>query len=281
VLANLQRPKLLGQHVDGSLDLFAIAVKGNDRTYDGTGEVTRQRLATRPFSTGINLGWQMTEFQKLVASYQFRFDAFAVDAATAPTFRPPVSTVTNGAGVSWEWKQAGFSFLAGGTSYRRAQWEPWGDPGDYRPADESYLKYTASLSKDYFFGVQKVHLNGAYFGGRDLDRFSAYQFGFFDDNRVHGVPAAGVRFGELGMFRGSYSFNLLDQYRLELFIDRAYGRDPRQAAGWQGLTGIGIGGNIRGPFNTLLRGDVGKSVLPPQYRQPGSLVVQLQILKPL
>ena len=105
--------------------------------------------------------------------------------------------------------------------------------------------------------------------------------GLFDDNRVHGVPSAGVRFGELGMFRGSYSFNLFDQYRLDLFLDQAFGRDPRRAAEWQALTGVGIGGNIRGPFNTLLRGDVGKSFLPSRYRRPGSLVVQLQILKPL
>jgi hypothetical protein len=280
-LVNLQRPKLLGQHVDGSVDLFAIAVKGNDRTYDGTGELTGQRLATRPFSTGVNLGWQMAEFQKLVGSYQFRFDAFSVDEATATTFRPPASTVTHGVGLSWEWKQGGYSVVAGATSYRRARWEPWGDPGDYRPTDQSYLKYSASLSKDYFFGFQKVHLNTAYYGGRDLDRFSAYQFGFFDDNRVHGVPSAGMRFGELGMFRGSYSFNLLDQYRLDLFLDQAFGRDPRLETGWQAVTGIGIGGNIRGPMNTLLRGDVGKSFLPSQYRRPGSLVVQVQILKPL
>jgi hypothetical protein len=280
-LVNLQRPKLIGQHVDGSLDLFAIAVKGNDRTYDGSGELTGQRLTTRPFSTGFNLGWQMAEFQKFVASYQFRFDAFAVDAETSAAFRPPVSTITNGAGLSWEWKQGGYSFLAGGTSYRRARWEPWGDPGDYRPGDQSYLKYSASLSKDYYFGFQKVHLNAAYYGGRDLDRFSAYAFGLFDDNRVHGVPSAGVRFGELAMARGSYSFNLFDQYRFDVFLDRAFGRDPRLTTEWQALTGIGIGGNIRGPHNTLLRADVGKSFLPPQYRQPGSLIVQFQILKPL
>ena len=29
-LLNIQRPKLIGQHIDASLDLFAIAVKGND-----------------------------------------------------------------------------------------------------------------------------------------------------------------------------------------------------------------------------------------------------------
>lgn len=280
-LVNLQRPKLLGPHVDGSLDLFAIAIKGNDRTYDGTGELLGQRLATLPFSTGFNLGWQMTEFQKLVGSYQFRYDAFSADDATAATFRPPVSTITNGVGLSWEWKQGGYSFLVGGTRSQRARWEPWGDPGDYRATDVSYLKYTASLSKDFFSGFQKVHLNAAYYGGRDLDRFSAYQFGLFDDNKVHGVPSSGVRFGELGMFRGAYSFNLFDQYRLELFLDQAFGRDPRRTTGWQAMTGVGIGGNIRGPKNTLLRGDIGKSFLPPQYRQPGSFVAQFQILKPL
>jgi len=280
-LLNIQRPKLIGEHVDASLDLFAIAVKGNDRTYDGTGELTAQRLTTRPFSTGINVGWQYAEFQKLVASYQFRFDAYAVDPATSAAFRAPVSTITNGLGLSWEWKQGGYSFLMGGTSYRRARWEPWGEPGDYRASDQSYLKYSASLSRDYVFGLQKIHLNAAYYGGRDLDRFSAYAFGMFDDNKVHGVPSSGVRFGELGMVRGSYSFNLFDQYRFDVFLDQAVGQDTRLTTGWQALTGIGIGGNIRGPHNTLLRADVGKSFLPPQYRQPGSLIVQFQILKPL
>ena len=37
----------------------------------------------------------------------------------------------------------------------------------------------------------------------DLDRFVQYQFGMFDDTRIHGVPASGVRFGELAMVRGS------------------------------------------------------------------------------
>ena len=280
-IANVQRPKLLGEHLDGSLDLFAIAVKSNDRTYDLNGELTGQRLMTLPFSTGINLGWQVSEFQKIAASYQLRFDAFSKDDLTAASFRPPVSTFTNGLGLSWEWKQGGYSFIAGGTSYRRARWEPWGNAGDYRPTDGEYLKYSVSLSKDLYFGIQKVHLNGAYYGGRDLDRFSAYQFGFYDDNRIHGVPSTGVRFGELAMFRGAYSFNVFDQYRLDLFIDQAIGRDHRLTSDWQAVTGVGLGGNMRGPMNTLLRGEVGKSFLPSQYRQPGSLVVQIQILKPL
>jgi hypothetical protein len=280
-IANVQRPKLLGQHVDGSLDLFAIGVKSNDRTYDLDGELAGQRLTTLPFSTGVNLGWQVSQFQKITASYQFLFNAFSREDGTAPAFRVPVSTVTNGLGLSFEWKQGGYSLVASGTSYSRAKWEPWGEAGDYRPTDRQYLKYSVSLSKDFFFGIQKIHINSAYYGGRDLDRFSAYQSGFYDDNRIHGVPSAGVRFGELAMFRGGYSFNLFDQYRLDLFLDQAYGKDHRLASGWQAVTGVGLGGNMRGPFDTMLRGEVGKSFLPSQYRRPGSLVVQIQILKPL
>ncbi|MEO8678354.1 MAG: sigma-E factor regulatory protein RseB domain-containing protein [Vicinamibacterales bacterium] len=280
-IANVQRPKLIGRHVDGSLDVFAIAVKSNDRTYDLDGELTGQRLMTLPFSTGINLGWQVSPFQKLTANYQFQFNAFSADDLTAPTFRVPMSTITNGLGLSWELKQGGYSLVAGGASYSRLHWEPWGDADDYRSTDQHYVKYSVSLTKDFFFGLQKIHLNSAYYGGRDLDRFSAYQFGFYDDNRIHGVPSTGVRFGELAMFRAGYSFNLFDQYRLDLFLDHAYGRDHRLTTDWQRVTGVGIGGTLRGPMNTLLRGEAGKSFLPSQYRRPGSLVVQIQVLKPL
>ena len=65
-------------------------------------------------------------------------------------------------------------------------------PTRSRPARATYAKYAAHLSKDIFLSTfQKVHLNAAYFGGTRLDRFSRYQFGLFDDTRIHGVP--GVR----------------------------------------------------------------------------------------
>ena len=280
-LVNVQRPKLLGEHVDGSLDLFAIAVKGNDRTYGAGGELVGERLRTLPFSTGINLGWQLAEFHKLVGSYQFRFDGYSTDATTSATFAPPSNTITNGLGLAWEWKRWGYSFMAGGTAFWRASWQSWGAPGDYDPSDRNYLKYTTSLSKDLFFGFQKLHLNAAYYGGHDLDRFTMYQFGFFDDNRIHGVPSSGIRFAQLGMIRGSYSVNIFDQYRLDLFLDQAFGRVPRRSSSWQAVTGVGLGFNVRGPWSTLLRGDFGKSFLPVEYRKPGSVVFQLQILKPL
>ena len=51
---------------------------------------------------------------------------------------------------------------------------------------------------------------------------------------------------------------------------------------WRPLTGIGAAVNLRAPFNTILRADVGKSFLPARYdAQVGSVVFQVMILKPL
>ena len=118
-------------------------------------------------------------------------------------------------------------------------------------------------------------------GGRDLDRFVQYQFGMFDDTRIHGVPASGVRFQELSMARGSYSFNLLDLYRLDLFLEQAWGRDRDVAAAWRGVTGLGAAANFRVRWNMILRAEAGKSFLPSGYRGVGSTTLQILLLKPL
>ena len=281
---NLQRPKLGGTPLDASIDFFAIAVPSSDRLYVGGGERESERLLTWPLTTGLNLGWQYTPFQKLSGQYQFRFDGFARDTTTSESFQVPASTVTNGAGAAWEYRRGGYSVALNGAWYARAGWREFGTIGGRAPAavEPTYAKYTASASRDFYFNIfHKIHLNTAWFGGRDLDRFSKYQFGMFDDTRIHGVPASGVRFEELAVVRGSYSFNIFDQYRLDLFIERAWGRDRQFTDLWQPITGIGTAVNFRAPWNTILRADFGKSFMPERYRGMGSATLQLMLLKPL
>lgn len=280
-LANVQHPKILGPKVDASLDLFAIAVAVNDQVYDPSGERRGERLRDHPFSTGVNLGWQFTSFQKLTASYQFRFDAYSADKLTTPGFTIPVDTVTNGLGLAYEYKRGGYALGGNAFAYQRGSWRSWGTGEGFDPGQRNYQKYSASLSKDFFFGLHKIHLNGAYYGGKHLDRFSMYQFGLFDENRIHGVPSAGVRFGELAMLRTGYSFNLLDLYRVDLFLEQAIGKDPTHDTKWRGVTGLGLGLNLRTPFGTMLRADIGKSLLPALYSGSGSFVAQIMVLKPI
>jgi hypothetical protein len=281
-LGNVQHPKAIGDKIDASVDFFAIAVPVNDQIFGGQGEVRSERLRDIPLSVGINLGYQGTSFQKLLANCQLRFDAYSRDSQTAADFKPPPSTVTIGLGGGYEYRRGGYSLVANGTYYRRGTWRSWGNGEDFSPDQRRYEKFSISLSKDFFFrAVHKVHLNAAYYGGNRLDRFSSYQFGMFDDNRIHGVPSAGVRFSDLAMIRGGYSFNLLDLYRLDLFVDQALGRERLYDDRWRPITGLGLGVNTRFLFGTLFRGEIGKSLLPDLYKGSGSVVAQIMILKPI
>ncbi len=282
---NLQRPKLGSTPLDASIDFFAIAPPTNDRLFDGQQELERERLLTWPLSTSVNIGWQANAFLKLSTQYQFRFDGFVRDRTSDESFVVPSSTTTNGIGGAWEYRRGGYSLVVNGTVFRRSSWREWGPADDLQTSDESrarYAKYSAVLSRDFHIDAfQKIHVDGGVFGGRDLDRFSRYQFGMFDDTRIHGVPASGIRFDELRMVRGSYSFNLFDQYRLDLFLDRAWGRDRPAGSDWHALTGTGVGVNVRAPWNTILRVDFGHSIVPERYRGLGSTTLQVMFLKPL
>jgi hypothetical protein len=284
---NIQRAKIGNTHLDASLDFFAIAAPSSDRLYSADGEAASERVLTWPLSTGFNLGWQATPFQKATLQYQARFDGYVKDRTTADSFDVPSSTVTQGIGGGWEYRRGGYSLLLNGTWFGRAAWRPWGfrqpgEPAASMTSPRTYAKYQAGLSRDFYLSpVQKVHLNGAWFGGRDLDRFAKYQFGLFDDTRIHGVPASGVRYGELAMARGSYSINIFEQYRFDVFLDQAWGRDEPGRGAWQPLSGFGVAVNLRAPFNTIFRADLGKSLLPARYGSLGSTTLQIMFLKPL
>jgi len=286
---NIQRPKLGSTRLDASIDFFAIAAPSSDRVYLAGREAEGERVLTWPLTTGLNLGWQATPFQKVSAQYQFRFDGYVRDTTTADNFAVPSSTVTDGLGGAWEYRRGGYSLLLNGTWFARATWKDWGlqqtsgGPTTATAAtSRTYAKYSAGLSRDFYFNpFRKIHLNGEWFSGRDLDRFSQYQFGLFDETRIHGVPSSGVRFGEIAMVRGSYSLNIFEQYRIDLFLDQAWGRDDPGHGEWQPLSGFGVAVNVRAPWSTILRVDLGKSVLPASYGQLGSTTLQVLLLKPL
>jgi hypothetical protein len=280
-IGNVQRAGLWGGRFDASVDFFGLAVKGTDPVFDATSERVGERVRTLPASTGVNLGYRLSSSHKLSARYEVSFQGYSRDPKTSPDFTLPSSTVTTGEGGGYEYRRHGYSFAANGAAYRRKTWAPWGDLPAFDPSTRTYTRYDLGLSKDFVFATfHTVHLNGQYFGGARLDRFSRYQFGLFDATRMHGVPSA-VRFDELAMFRGSYSFNLFDQYRLDLFLDQAIGRNADLDDRWRPVTGTGVGVNFRGPHGTIIRGDLGRSILPSVYRGVGSTVLQIMILKPL
>jgi hypothetical protein len=281
-LGNIQKSGLFGGPIDVSFDFFGIAVPGNDVIFDQDGEVEESSLRTVPATMGVNFGWQATGFQKVTARYDYRYDYFGRDETTSDEFVTPVSTVTNGFTLGYEHRRRGYSLLASGSFAHRAGWEPWGDVSKFDPDTQSYWKYRLVGKKDFFFKTfHKIHVDAGFFGGERLDRFTKYQFGLFDETRVRGVPSTAVRFSELVLARASYSFNVFDQFRFEVFYDRAWGDDPEQGFDRIAFSGLGAGFNVRGPWHTIVRADIGKALLPDVLSGAGSVVAQVLILKPL
>jgi hypothetical protein len=82
------------------------------------------------------------------------------------------------------------------------------------------------------------------------------------------------------MVRGSYSLNVFEQYRLDVFLERGWGRDRAFDAARHPITGLGAAVNFRGPWSTIVRAELGKSALPARYQGLGSTTLQILVLKP-
>jgi hypothetical protein len=278
---NLQTPKLGRTPFDMSVDFFGIAVPGTDQRFDAAGERLGERVLTLPVSAGLNFGYQFTPFQKVSAGYSWRYDVYFGAPDTAEDFTIPPDTATHGVGVGYEYSRHGYRFGAATSAYVRQTWTAWGPAGDLQSGGRTYRRYSIAGGKDFLFGpFQSVHVGAGWHSGAGLDRFSVYQFGLFNELRMHGVPAAGIRFSELALARGSYSFNLLGLYRLDLFLDYARGRAPDGRDTWQSVTGTGVALTLKTPWNTMLTADVGRSWLPGIYQAAGSTVLQFLVLKP-
>ena len=282
IAGNLQTPRLPHTPFDASIDFLGIAVPGTDVVFDATGERKAERVLNIPTSMGANLGYQVTPFQKLGIGYTLRHDAFFHAPETAEDFPLPPRMLTHGVRAGYEYSRRGYRLAAAGALFSRSEWRTWGRPGDFAPENRTYHRYSLQADKDFLFGpFQSIHAGAAWYGGRRLDRFSMYQFGLFDEWRMHGVPSAGIRFPELLMLRASYSLSIFDVYRLDLFADHARGRDPNDAASWRPVTGTGVAITMRAPWKTMLTIDVGKAFIPGIYRGTGSFVAQVLLLKPL
>ena len=86
--------------------------------------------------------------------------------------------------------------------------------------------------------------------GHDLDRFSRYSFGTFD-NRLRGYPAALVRYDRGGVVRGSVAWSMARFARLDAFLDSALVRDRGFGRSSRNYTGIGAAVEAPAPFGLL------------------------------
>lgn len=88
-------------------------------------------------------------------------------------------------------------------------------------------------------------------GGKDLDRFSRYSFGTFD-NRLRGYPAALIRYDRGVAVRTAVAYAISRLVRMDGFVDSAAVHDPGFGRGLRNYTGVGGALEVPMPFGTLL-----------------------------
>jgi len=148
-----------------------------------------------------------------------------------------------------------------GSHARRIGWRPWGvlpadapasGPAEYRSAHANYERYGASLLRSQALSPRvTARIEAAVMGGRDLDRFSRFAFGTFD-NRLHGYPSALVRYDRGGVLRTALAWTAARVLRLDAFADTAEVHDPGFGPGLRNYTGFGAAVETPAPFGTLL-----------------------------
>jgi hypothetical protein len=127
-------------------------------------------------------------------------------------------------------------------------------PSDPEPLHDTYDRWGAALFKEWYLtGFQKLRGEIDYLGGSDLDRFSQYQFSYFGDDRLWGFSGTGVRFDRGSIARAGYSFNVFEAIRFGLDVETARVERIDSGEGYRSFTGVGLSGDLIGPWKTAIR----------------------------
>jgi hypothetical protein len=265
-IVNYADPRFLGSKVDLGADVFAIAVASTDQLFRDGVERKDEAVKELPARVTFNFGFPLGSFVKVSSSYRLSYSHFSRDKETADDFVLPASHFEHQLGLGLQYARSGYRLNVEGAWHARSTWQFWGLPGnpEYDPAAKNYTTWEAAFSKNFYLSkFRKVGVEVNAFGGRDLDRFSKYQFGFFGGNRVHGYQIGKVRAEKGYAAHLTYGFEVGNLLRLDAVGDAAWATDRTSGLDRELLAGAGVQGTFMGPWETLVSIDVGTPVAGP------------------
>lgn len=231
---------------------FGIATSFNDRSFRNGREIYDENLSQRPAHASAWLLRSISPRLTIRAGYEFDYTRLRRADETAAAFVVPADQVSHGFLLALEGQRAGWAGSLWWNPARRSGWRRWGrTAGDYSPAHADFQRYGARVSRSFPVRPGLVaRVEGAFMAGHDLDRFSRYAFGTFD-NRLRGYPSALVRYDRGAIVRGSASWALAPLARLDLFVDSAQVRDRGFGDAFRNYTGVGAAIEAPAPFGLL------------------------------
>jgi hypothetical protein len=231
---------------------FGIATSYNDRSFREGREIFDENLRQRPAHASI---WTVRPISPRVtirAGYEFDYTRLEESESTATIFVVPANQVVHGARISVEAQRDGWAGSVWWNPAHRAGWRTWGRTAeDYSPRHGGFQRYGATISRTSALATGLLsRFEASVMAGRDLDRFSRYSFGTFD-NRLRGYPSALVRYDRGAVLRGTIAWTPGRFVRLDGFVDSAVVRDRGFGRAYRNYTGVGAAVEAPMPLGIL------------------------------
>jgi len=233
---------------------FGIASSYNDRAFVEGRERYEHNILQRPAHASVWLLRPLTTRMFIRVGYDLDYTRFARGSGTAADFVEPENQVVHGARVALDAQRGGWSGTVWWNPARRQGWRPWGVAagGEYDRTHRDFQRYGASVTRTLVITPAIIaKIEAAWMAGRDLDRFSRYSFGSFE-NRLRGYPSALIRYDRGQVLRGAVTWAPGKLVRFDGFLDTAVVRDGAYGGRLRNYTGAGGAVETPAPFGTLL-----------------------------
>lgn len=241
---------------------FAIAARYNDRVFASGRERYDLNLRQRPAQAMAGVMGPLGPALRVRAEYHVDYTRLERAETTRAEFVVPPSPIVHAARISVDAQRGPWSGGAWWSPARRQRWDAWGIPGGAdlpsagataRDADRArvFHRYGLALARSFVFSNRTVaRVDAAWMDGRDLDRFSRYTFGTFE-NRLRGYPAASIRYDRGFAAHSVASWSAGRRLRLDGFFDLAAVREPARGNGLRTYPGAGAAIEVPMPFGLL------------------------------
>ncbi len=259
--ANATHPNVANTRTNAGAEFFGIAIPTENSLYRGGIEQKGEAVKTLPLNLTLRVGHPVFQFGKVDLSFAVSHTTYQRSQDTAPGFVVPADTFEIGPSLEGQYSRWGYT-LSGYYDWRtRTSWRPWGNLAEYNADQKKYTSFGATFGKSFYLPkFQRISIDVNYLDGQRLDRFSKYELGFFGAQRIHGIQSGSVRAESAILSHLSYGFVFSDQFRLEAFYDQGFLNDSTAGYHHEPFQGVGVAGQTVGPYGTLLRLDIGKTV---------------------
>ena len=230
---------------------FGIVSSYNDRSFRGGQEIYDEAIRQRPAHASVWVLRSVTSRISVRAGYDLDYTRLRAAPETSAAFVVPADEIVHGARFTVEGQRGGWTGSLWWNPARRVGWRAWGSGSDFVPDHATFQRYGVAIAKSTVLSPRVVaRVDAQWMDGQDLDRFSRYSFGTFE-NRLHGYPSALVRYDRGGIVRGALAWSVAKVLRLDGFVDTAAVRDPGYGGGLRNYTGIGAAVEAPAPFGLL------------------------------